>query len=72
MKITDRIKHGWNAFLNRDPTYNYRDLGGPSYGYRPDRMRFTRGNKRPMPFPVYLHILYGRSPDFSPAGQETG
>lgn len=27
-------------------------------------------NKRPMPFPVYLHILYGRSPDFSPAGQK--
>ena len=46
MKFTDRIKHGWNAFLNRDPTYNYRDLGGPSYGYRPDRMRFTRGNER--------------------------
>ena len=56
MKITDRIKHGWNAFLNRDPTYNYRDLGGPSYGYRPDRMRFTRGNERSIVTSVYNRI----------------
>lgn len=56
MKIMDRIKHGWNAFLNRDPTYNYRDLGGPSYGYRPDRMRFTRGNERSIVTSVYNRI----------------
>lgn len=56
MKFTDRIRHGWNAFLNRDPTYNYRDLGGPSYGYRPDRMRFTRGNERSIVTSVYNRI----------------
>lgn len=56
MKFMDRIKHGWNAFLNRDPTYNYRDLGGPSYGYRPDRMRFTRGNERSIVTSVYNRI----------------
>lgn len=56
MKFTDRIKHGWNAFLNKDPTYNYRDLGGPSYGYRPDRMRFTRGNERSIVTSVYNRI----------------
>ena len=56
MKFTDRIKHSWNAFLNRDPTYNYRDLGGPSYGYRPDRMRFTRGNERSIVTSVYNRI----------------
>lgn len=56
MKFTDRIKHGWNAFLNRDPTYNYRDLGGPSYGYRPDRMKFTRGNERSIVTSVYNRI----------------
>ena len=56
MKFTDRIKHGWNAFLNRDPTYNYRDFGGPSYGYRPDRMRFTRGNERSIVTSVYNRI----------------
>ena len=56
MKFTDRIKHSWNAFLNKDPTYNYRDLGGPSYGYRPDRMRFTRGNERSIVTSVYNRI----------------
>ena len=56
MKFTDRIKHSWNAFLNRDPTYNYRDLGGPSYGYRQDRMRFTRGNERSIVTSVYNRI----------------
>ena len=56
MKFTDRIKHSWNACLNRDPTYNYRDLGGPSYGYRPDRMRFTRGNERSIVTSVYNRI----------------
>ena len=56
MKFTDRIKHSWNAFLNRDPTYSYRDLGGPSYGYRPDRMRFTRGNERSIVTSVYNRI----------------
>lgn len=56
MKISERIKHGWNAFLNRDPTYIYRDLGGPSYGYRPDRMRFTRGNERSIVTSVYNRI----------------
>lgn len=56
MKFAERIKHGWNAFLNRDPTYDYRDLGGPSYGYRPDRMRFTRGNERSIVTSVYNRI----------------
>jgi ribosomal protein L21E len=45
MSILDRIKHGWNAFLGRDPTNNYRDLGA-SYPYRPDRPRPTKGNER--------------------------
>ena len=39
-----RLKHAWNAFLIRDPTV-YRG-GEVSYGYRPDRVRFTRGNER--------------------------
>lgn len=39
-----RIKHAWNAFLIRDsPVYRG---GEVSYGYRPDRVRFTRGNER--------------------------
>ena len=45
MSIIDRIKHGWNAFLGRDPTDHYRDAGA-SYPYRPDRPRATRGKER--------------------------
>ena len=48
MGILDRVRHGWNAFINnRDPTHYYRELGA-SYGYRPDRPRFSRGNERTM------------------------
>lgn len=42
--LGSRIKHAWNAFFSRDPTYN-RDIG-VSYSYRPDRVRLTRGNER--------------------------
>lgn len=46
MGIFDRLQHAWNAFTNnRDPTYNYRDIGA-SYSYRPDRVRFSRGNEK--------------------------
>lgn len=45
MAIKDRIQSAWNAFLNRDPTPDYREYG-MSYSYRPDRPRLTRGNER--------------------------
>lgn len=45
MGLIDRFKHAWNTFKNKDPT-NARYDYGPSYGYRPDRMRFGRGNER--------------------------
>ena len=46
MGILDRIHRAWNVFTNnRDPTYEYRDYGA-SYSYRPDRVRFSRGNER--------------------------
>ena len=38
VSIGSRIKHAWNAFLNRDPTGFYRDIG-VGYSYRPDRPR---------------------------------
>lgn len=53
MSFTDRLVHGWNAFMNKDPTY--KELG-PSYTYRPDRMRFTRGNERSIITSVYNRI----------------
>lgn len=55
MKITDRIAHAWNAFMNRNPT-NYDAYITPSYGFRPDRMRFTRGNERSIVTSVYNRI----------------
>ena len=56
MSFLTRLKHGWNAFLNRDQTqYRYQDLGA-SYSYRPDRPRLTRGNERSIITSVYNRI----------------
>ena len=44
LNIGERLKHAWNAFFNKDPTPEW-SVGFGSY-YRPDRMRFTRGNER--------------------------
>ena len=55
MELFNRLKHGWNAFVNnRDPTY-IPDLG-VSYSYRPDRPRLTRGNERSIVTSVYNRI----------------
>ena len=45
MGFIDRLQHGWNAFMNKDPTNGYRNVG-PGYSHRPDRPRLTRGNER--------------------------
>ena len=57
MEVTfgSRLKHAWNAFLNRDPTNFYRDIG-IGYSYRPDRPRLTRGNERSIVTSVYNRI----------------
>ena len=48
-----RLKHAWNAFMNKDPTYkNY----GTGYSMRPDRPRFSRGNERSIVTSVYNRI----------------
>lgn len=53
----DRLQHGWNAFMNnRDPTYNYRNDSGIGYSYRPDRVRFTRGNEKTIVTSIYNKI----------------
>lgn len=44
MNIGSRLKHAWNAFLNRDPPGS--EYHGGGYRYRPDRMRFSRGSER--------------------------
>lgn len=53
--LIDRIKTGWNAFRNRDPTKFYNEPG-MSYLYRPDRVRFSRGNERTIITSVYNKI----------------
>ena len=45
MGFIDRLQHGWNAFMNKDPTNNFRSYGS-GYTYRPDRIRLSRGNER--------------------------
>ena len=43
MEITvgSRLKHAWNAFLNRDPTNTYRYGMSGGYSYRPDPLYIT-------------------------------
>ena len=53
--IGSRLKHAWNAFLNRDPTYGYQNIGA-GYSYRPDRPRLTRGNERSIVTSIYNKI----------------
>ena len=54
--IGSRLKHAWNAFLNRDPTEEFKGNIGTSYYYRPDRARFTRGNEKTIVTSVYNRI----------------
>ena len=53
MSFSSRLKKAWNAFKNRDPTFNYQGAG---YSYRPDRPRLTRGNERSIVTSVYNRI----------------
>lgn len=59
LTLTSRVKKAWNAFVNnRDPTvYNtqYSNVG-MGYVYRPDRVRFSRGNERSIVTSVYNRI----------------
>lgn len=50
-----RLKHAYNAFMNRDPTRYYRDEG-VGYSYRPDRPRLSRGNERSIVTSVFNRI----------------
>lgn len=59
MNIGSRLKHAWNAFLNRDPPGS-RYYGG-GYSYRPDRMRFSRGSERTIINAIYNRIALDAS-----------
>lgn len=60
MNIGSRLKHAWNAFLNRDPPGS-RYYGG-GYSYRPDRMRFSRGSERTIINAIYNRIALDAAP----------
>jgi hypothetical protein len=53
--LGSRLRHAWNAFRNRDPTEQFKDIG-ESYYYRPDRVRLTRGNERSIVTSIYNRI----------------
>lgn len=55
MGFINWLKHSWNAFANRDPTHSYYDIG-PSYSYRPDRPRLSRGNEKSIATAIYNRI----------------
>lgn len=55
ISLGSRLKHAFNTFMNKDPTYIYREIGlGRSY--RPDMTRLTRGNERSVVTSVYNRI----------------
>lgn len=54
--FNNRIKHAWNAFLNKDPTMSAHTNIGPGNYNRPDRNRLTRGNERSIVNTVYNRL----------------
>jgi len=61
MKITDRLQHAWNAFMNRDPTNYYNSNGGYGNSSRPDRHTMSRGNERSIATSVFNRIAIDAS-----------
>ena len=54
MGLGERLKHGWNAFMNPLDSFRY-DYGRASY-INPNRVRITTGNERSIVMPVYNRI----------------
>ena len=54
LALGNRLKHAFNAFMNRDPTY-YRNIGS-GYSTRPDRPRLSRGNERSIVTSIFNRI----------------
>lgn len=56
LNISSRLKNAWNAFQNKAPISSYQDYNGYGTFYKPDRVRFTRGNERSIVTSVYNRI----------------
>lgn len=52
LRFTDRLKHAFSAFMNKDPTPST----GAGYTHRPDRPRFSRGVERSIVTTIYNRI----------------
>ncbi len=58
MSVGSRLQHAWNAFFNKDPTYDISNRidTGAGYASRPDRVKFTRGNEKSIVTAVFNRI----------------
>ena len=52
----ERLLHGWNAFMNKDPTEKKEWDAGPSYTRRPDIIPFSRKVEQTIVNGVYTKI----------------
>ena len=52
--VIGRLKHAFNAFMNKDPTMYY--TTGSGYSRRPDRSRLSRGNERSIVTAIFNRI----------------
>ena len=53
----ERLKHSWNAFMNKDPTEDKRYIElGPSNTRRPDMFHATRGSEKTIVTAIYTRI----------------
>ena len=55
LTLGSRLKHAWDVFRNREPTY-YNHNVGTGYSYRPDRPRLTRGNEKTIVTSIFNRI----------------
>lgn len=56
MRIGDRLRHAWNAFMGRDQQIIQTSDLGPSYSVRQDRLPFRRGTEKSIIAAIYTRI----------------
>ena len=55
LSFSSRLRHAWDVFRNREPTYDYQDTG-PASSNRPDRIRLSGGNERSIVTSIFNRI----------------
>lgn len=56
LTFSERIKHAWNVFRNKEPTSSEYFNQGPSYSYRPDRTQLSGGHERSIITSIFNRI----------------